>query len=60
MSFSSSALSMARTRMCRTTARASRGEIDSGGLWQRPQFAWNRLSPSVWDVLVAALDFELF
>src|SRR5215813_6737137 len=46
ISFSSSALSIARTRICRTTARASRGEMASGALWHRPQLVRNRLSPS--------------
>src|SRR5215467_8762063 len=46
INFSSSALSIARTRICRTTARASRGEMASGALWHRPQLVRNRLSPS--------------
>src|SRR3984893_10278671 len=55
ISCSSSALSMARTRMCCNTAFTSRGEIASGGLWQRPQFAWNLCSPSlVFDFLCTA------
>jgi hypothetical protein len=57
MNFSSSALSIARTRMCRTTARASRGEISSGGLWQRPQLVWNRFSPSVDDPCAVRVTF---
>lgn len=62
MSFSSSALSIARTRICRTTARASLGEISSGGLWQRPQFVWKRFSPSVGDAgaVLAGFGFEFF
>jgi hypothetical protein len=55
ISFASSPLSMARTRICRTTARASRGESSSGGWWQRPQLVWNLFSPS--ELAVVCLDF---
>src|SRR6516165_10801112 len=45
ISCSSSALNMARTRICCTTALTSRGDNESGGLWQRPQFSLNFCSP---------------
>jgi hypothetical protein len=55
---SSSALIIARTRIWRTTARASRGERSSGGLWQRPHCASKRFSPSLADVCFDAAADE--
>jgi hypothetical protein len=51
---SSSWVSMARTRIWRRTVRASRGDISSGGWWQRPQLALKRLSPSALSSFLAA------
>lgn len=49
---------MARTRMWRTTALASLGERDSGGLWQRPQFTWNRFSPLLVELDAGRAGFD--
>src|SRR5580704_8954255 len=57
ISFSSSSVSVARTRICRTTARASRGEMFSGALWQRPQCVRNNFSPCAASSVALTLVF---
>lgn len=42
----SSSVRLARTRIWRMIVAIMRGENFGGAMWQRPQLAWYRLSPS--------------